>query len=262
MTSCISNLRQIGLATLQYTQDWNDRLPNLSRSAFAGQGSLESWSDGTSATQARILIQKRAPGIGIFRCASGTWAPEFGFREAEARVFDRTGSSYVPWPTVRAGTYGTQVNGAMMSSLESPKSQVLYMDYGANWHGQLTREGVAVESETQANVVYADGRAKTTTNLAISTGQGDYSWTVAARTSGSGQLRLEGQVGTSSVELTGTYSGATSGFDQRLRLRLSGVVMVGDFPYNIDREFTYGESTGLNAALRQITYWAESLAAQ
>jgi prepilin-type N-terminal cleavage/methylation domain-containing protein/prepilin-type processing-associated H-X9-DG protein len=45
-TSCASNLRQLGLATQQYTQDYDERLPNFSTTS----GSLNTWVYSSTAT--------------------------------------------------------------------------------------------------------------------------------------------------------------------------------------------------------------------
>lgn len=258
MVSCVSNLQQLGRAALLYGQDWGDRLPKLAGSPFAGQGPIGEWPDGTSATRARMAISRYASSDRVFMCSGGRSAPAFGFAIDDDPVFQRTGSSYVPWPTARAGKYGAKLNGERIPSEGASRAAVLFMDYGSDWHGRLERRGVSVETVSQVNTVFADGHSKTTAALGVTTDSGEYTWLTASRSSGSGSLRMDGSLGTDNVELTGGY--ASVGGQGGYRLRLSGIVMVGDMAYEVDREFAFGPNTDLNAAMRQVTFWVESLA--
>ena len=261
--TCVSNLRHLGTAVQLYAQDWEQQLPELKRTPFAGQGHLGDWPDGTSATLARMALAEYLQAEKCFTCPGDRSAPAFGFQPEQGPVAKRTGSSYVPWATARAGRYGIAIDGASITSIDSPASQVLFMDYGADWHGQLERHGATVETVSLAHVVYLDGHTQARNSLTFSTEQGCYVWMVGQTSAESGFLRLDGSTEEASAELTGSYDAPpTQPPGQEVRLRMSGVVMVGDMPYQVDREFTFGENAQLHAALRSVTYWVESLAGQ
>ncbi len=260
MVSCASNLRQIGKAVLLYSQDWNDRLPNLSRSAFSGQGAVDNWPDGTSATIIRTIIWKYTRSSRVFVCASEGVSPAFGFKAEEGKLSVRTGSSYVPWATARSGDYGIPLNGGSISSLQSASANVLFMDYGTDWHGYMQRDGMSIESISRVNAVFSDGHAGSLGTGGLTKPESEYTWITTTTGTNTGCIRLDGSAGSANAELTGTYANeASSGNRQRLKLRLSGVVMVGELPYNVDREFTFGENTPINTAMRQVASWIESL---
>ena len=63
-TSCLSNLKQIGLATLQYNQDYDDYMPLTLMDSFFSDGTLSStWVD---TTQPYIKSSQ------VYRCPSDT----------------------------------------------------------------------------------------------------------------------------------------------------------------------------------------------
>jgi prepilin-type N-terminal cleavage/methylation domain-containing protein len=261
---CVSNLHQLGSAVLLYSQDWGDRLPKLSGTAFGSSYATDTWPEGTSATEARFLLEKRTAGGGVFKCTNDLGADEFAFANPDKSAFACTGSSYVPWSSARAGTYGVSVNGAILSSASNLSSLVLFRDYGSDWHRSRTRDGLTVCSVEQANAVCADGHTKPSPILISRTAQGMYAWVVTPSGPAGGILRLDGQVSSDHVELTGKYMVSSTAAGSRIEV--SGLIWGSSPPYEVDRVFNVGPVafTGGNVAaadtgLNRVAAWIESL---
>lgn len=258
--ACLSNLRQLGGALLAYGQDWDDRLPSLIGTPFAGSFPSDRWPGGSSATQLRACISDYVKSADVHRCGNDIGSPEYGFSALEGTVFSHAGSSYVPWSSARAGLYGIELNGARLSS-RTPTSQCcLLRDYGSNWHGYRKRTGLDIEVTTVAHAAYADGHAAAVPVLSVTISDRGY----VCYTSGRGDaVFVSGGSGDVRVELSGFRRQATepSG-QQRLQLCLSGNVGAAGVSHNVDRVFTFGAGTELDAAFRQVVAWADGLVAQ
>lgn len=261
--ACLSNLRQIGDALASYRQDWDDRLPFLTASGFAGSAPSAQWSEGSSATQLREVLAAYLRSGGVYRCWNDLGAPEYGFSLAQGPVYSRAGSSYVPWSTAREGLYGVALNGVKAAALSSSSGQVLARDYGSDWHGYRTRSGLDVQALTVANAAYADGHSAAVTVYAIATGDRRYSCWATSASGKSGSVFVCGGSGDVRTELSGRLTTGTAPLGPaETRLSLSGTVAGGDMVHNVDREFVFGADTGLEAAFRQVVVWADGLAAR
>lgn len=261
--ACVSNLRQLGEAIAAYTQDWEDRLPALSATAFAGSAPSGQWPEGSSATQLRTALAKYARSEGVHRCGNDYGAPEYGYGVPEGSVFSRAGSSYLPWSTARSGAYGIAVNGARVGGLVPLSKHVLLRDYGSDWHGYRTRSGLEVEAQTVANAAYADGHSASVPVFSVAVGGRTYACWAAASDSSDGAVFLAGGAGDVRAELSGRRTRAAGALGQpETRFSISGTVEGGGTVHNVDRVFVFGADVQMDAAFRQITAWADDLAAR
>jgi len=255
--ACLSNLRQLGGALLTYSQDWDDRLPSLSATSFTGSFPSDQWPDGSSATQLRSAISKYVGNSGIYKCGNDLGAPEYGFDSSEGSTFSRAGSSYLPWSAARTGLYGVALNGTRVSSHTPASGYCLLRDYGSDWHGYRTRTGLDVEVTTVANAAYADGHAAAVPILSVAISDRRYACYASHRAD---TVSISGGAGDVQAELSGSRRIDTEASgQQRLQLCLSGTVGGGGVSYNVDRVFSFGTGTKLDAAFKQVVAWADGL---
>ncbi len=258
--ACVSNLRQVGEALALYTQDYNDRLPNLPATAFAASLPSEQWPGGSCATAARRLLEKHTTGGSVFRCANDVGAVEYGFDRAGGSVYSRAGSSYAPWSTARKGRFGVSANGALVSALNPPTVHVMFRDYGSSWHGRSNRSGLTVRAVSLVNAVYADGHARSTPVFEFDTEAGSYACTAVKLPRRGVIIALSGQADGGYAELTGRYHvGTDTNGRTYLKMQLSGAIWSAGRVHEVDREFTFGEESGLESALRQVVFWIDNL---
>lgn len=258
--ACFSNLRQLANAVTLYAQDNGDRLPKLPGSAFAGSFHTPEWTDGSSATAARILLRRSAPAQNVFRCPNDIGAPEYGFARSAGSVFSSAGTSYAVWSTTRPGRFGLTTNGALVSSLFPASVHVLFRDYGSSWHGRSSRSGLSVQSLAYANALFADGHAKAAPVFEFETANGFYACTAVKMPRRGIVLSLAGEANGGRVEMTGRYTTDPSG-SYGITLQLSGRIFGSGGALEVDREFSYGSEADLESALRQVVYWVDNLLA-
>lgn len=254
--ACLSNLRQLGGAIMAYGQDWQDRLPTLSATPFAGSAACDEWPEGSSATQLREAISRYVKNSGVYRCPNDLGSPEYGY--AERSVSSRAGSSYLPWSSARSGRYGVAINGARTSGLSRSSGHVLVRDYGGDWHGYRTRSGLDVEVLTVANAAYADGHSAALPVFTVAAGDRSYCCWTSGESGTSGSVFVSGGSGDVRAELSGRLSAGPA----ETRLSLSGTVSGSEPTQNVDRVFVFGSSTTLDSAFRQVVVWADGLAAR
>jgi len=258
--ACMSNLRQLGSAVSDYSQDWTDRLPRLGGSPFAGSVSSTEWADGSTASEFRAAVSRYVRNNGVYLCANDTGAPEFGYHTGHGSVFSRCGSSYLPWSSARAGRYGVAMNGSRPSSKGPTSGQCILRDYGSNWHGYRTRSGLDLEVTTVANGAFADGHVSSIPVFSAAISGRRYSCYASTRTSA---IFIAGGSGDVRVEVSGSFVRPTEATDQSpLKLSLSGTAEGGGVSYNVDRVFSFAHDTQLDAAFKQVAVWADSLVAR
>ena len=260
--ACLSNLQQLGGALSAYGQDWADRLPSLVGRPFAGDNPTAEWPQGSSATHLRLALGKYAKSSGVFRCGNDSGAPEYGYDSGGGSAYSQAGSSYLPWSTARAGRYGVAMNGARAAGLTPSSGLVLLRDYGSDWHGYRTRNGLEVEAVTVANAVYVDGHTAPLRVLSFALSGRAYACWGVGREGSIGLVFVAGGSGDVRAELSGRRgpAGGDAGSPQ-LQVSVSGVVSAGGTSYNVDRVFVFAPDTPLEAAFRQIVNWIESLVA-
>jgi len=258
--ACVSNLRQISGALMAYNQDWDDKLPSLNGTPFAGSSSSSQYPDGSSATELALVLSGYVKSHGIYRCGNDIGAAEYGFASSDGSVFSHTGSSYLPWSSARTGLYGVALNGVRPSSLTMASGYCLVRDYGSDWHGYRIRSGLDVESTTVANAAFADSHTAAVRMLCIRISDREYACCASERTDA---VFISGGSGDVQAELSGRrrIETATSG-QQRLLLSLSGTISGGGVTNRVDHMFTFGSETKMDAALRQVVAWIDGFAAR
>ena len=192
-TSCLSNLKQIGLGMMQYTQDYDDTYPY---SAFATR------SDGTSNVTSNTPIGSGVPsaiyaGTGANGSGTGyqeTWM-DYSFPYIKStQVFKCPSATRNTLPAAvtgnptlfsygynaafgirgMSGEYGVTLGAVKLAQLSRPAEIVLVMDFNATEASYAkpqqtfpySRSAVADTKRTVAphleggNIAYADGHAK------------------------------------------------------------------------------------------------------
>ncbi len=126
-TQCLSNLKQIGLAMLQYTQDYDERFPP---SRFANA------TDGNRNTPWSVTVFPYVKNVGVFRCpsdptaadrAAPSWCPAamlIGGRDRQTRSM-----AVVAWVGGGAGANPAGIMapnwGVSQAEIEKPASTVM-----------------------------------------------------------------------------------------------------------------------------------------
>jgi len=124
--SCQSNLKQIGLGIMQYTQDYDEKLPPA-RNTVQGTNVVWHW-----------MVQPYVKSIQLFKCPSNTDNNNLGNTPAAALGIPAIPRSYVangsgggtpvvPAPaTLRPmNQEGTGISGAALSAVETPATTLL-----------------------------------------------------------------------------------------------------------------------------------------
>ncbi len=167
---CLSNLHQLGQATLSYSSDW-DLLPNVPAPATPEAGGLLSlvgaefpylnrWPSASSSTLFRLTLTRGRQELpsGLFRCPNDSGAPAFDFFSS---VYDSSGTSYLWDPAAAADIIGVaglvSVNGKSLDELKDSSRARLLQDYGATWHREGRSTGLSLLTAAKVNVVFADG---------------------------------------------------------------------------------------------------------
>ena len=197
--SCQSNLRQIGIATLMYTQDYDETYP---LAQYQDDTGIEYWfghgvKSGTTTTydKTKGLIYPYTKNHQIQRCPSWSGKAKFGDGNGYGYNWGYIGSDlyltsppdYNTWPTLK--------NAATLASLSAPADKILFAELGyvdlpwyggtgemvetpfldppSSWYGNPTMDFRHVDNrkildsakqtvthQGFANVVWADGHVK------------------------------------------------------------------------------------------------------
>jgi prepilin-type N-terminal cleavage/methylation domain-containing protein len=161
-TSCLSNLRQIGMAALTYVQDYDDHLPTSGSSG--GQGDL---------TGNLQPYTKQLYGQGIWRCpshepfTSGNWTSSYGYNIA---YLLEAGPDYP-----HSGYNGFSNSGVSLAFLNRPAETICFIEdnppagnkflwsYAARPGDDTNIDGFGrpqFRHQQQANVLYCEGHVK------------------------------------------------------------------------------------------------------
>ena len=140
-SSCLSNLKQIGLATLQYVQDYDERMPFHYRASAAF----------VISPQTEIMPYMKS--TQLFSCPSGsgnyTWFWDIGYTGA---------------PAVIPGSYGfnSRLNSYSLGTLTVPTDTGMWACAvtGYTILSENSRYRCEVRHNDGGNMVYVDGHAK------------------------------------------------------------------------------------------------------
>lgn len=132
-TSCASNIRQLGLATLMYSQDYDEIYPPYAQCVgFACDQYWFGRRAGTGWDKTQGLLYPYMKNHQLQRCPSFTGRARFGDGNGYGYNWGYVGSDYYltfAWPPV---------NPASLASFSSPASKILYADSGflnTTWWG-------------------------------------------------------------------------------------------------------------------------------
>jgi prepilin-type N-terminal cleavage/methylation domain-containing protein/prepilin-type processing-associated H-X9-DG protein len=157
-TSCLSNLKQLGLAVLQYTQDYDERFPWYRNVAIAG------YNDGVCSGGQSYLstIIPYVKNVQIFTCPSTTPTPTFTYGTSN---MVQTSNYLMNHALVLDANYNTLA----LNNADSARFIMMseYRNYHTAFYGYLPpstdnwpiRNGIYAHNDG-TNLVFADGHAK------------------------------------------------------------------------------------------------------
>jgi prepilin-type N-terminal cleavage/methylation domain-containing protein len=171
-TQCLSNLRQLGIATFQYAQDFDDRYPYGGDPSDLDTDSWQNWKGGKywPAIQQMQANQQTLPNVmagyvkdrDLWRCPDDDGFDKGGSFEdiplaAHPSCFQAFGMSYAY--TTPLALDGQTIGNVRAWSRQPPYSEhdpvdvPLFSDHVGSWHGGTER------SEERLNFVMIDGHA-------------------------------------------------------------------------------------------------------
>jgi len=192
-TTCLSNLQQVGRATLLYAQDYDGYFPyspwgpnaisvfsappdpsdpvitRYGKELQARQGEPGSVPlRPSSATYVRLLLglTHYAPSDAVFRCPNDSGAPSYGYGKDQT-VYSRALSSYLwsPGSAPAAGEEGMgteEVNGRQEDMLADTSATRVWQDYGSDWHKVLRASSPSTGARlmVRVNAFFADNHVQ------------------------------------------------------------------------------------------------------
>jgi prepilin-type N-terminal cleavage/methylation domain-containing protein/prepilin-type processing-associated H-X9-DG protein len=164
-TSCLSNLKQIGLGFAQYTQDYDEKYPQLVTGT--GWASTGDWQTCPSSSQpcGRFYVDN-GNGTPVYAVS---WMDEIYPYVKSAQIFVCPSAPAAPpipsyGYSTQFGSYGVGP-GIAVATVQRPAECVMALDfntqyfYAGPWGQSWNEQRVAPHLDT-GNVVYADGHAK------------------------------------------------------------------------------------------------------
>lgn len=132
-SSCASNFRQIGLATVQYAQDYDETMPLFSYAGFGGYDGLDGarWAD---------MIYPYVKSTQVFDCPSGTKSLA---TDASGQFYDINTYSYGFVTPSNAEPVG--VAGRKLAEIEETSTTLMFVEDG--------RQDLGANAETQGRLI-------------------------------------------------------------------------------------------------------------
>ena len=144
-STCMSNLKQIGMATMMYVQDYDEMFPiDWYRSQSAD--TCHTWCAMTQYTLDSINVYAKNSKIWVCPddAARNPWSSSFTPSQGQRRI-----SYWNMLQNVRGG----------MAALQAPANEHLFFDHVTSWTAGTTNHGTG--QDTPIQVCYADGHVKT-----------------------------------------------------------------------------------------------------
>lgn len=167
-SSCQSNLKQVGLGIAQYTQDYDERMPNLGTDDYAPTGY---W-------QAAIMPYIKS--TQLFSCPSNTStnyaSTKEGVNFTNHYSANALGNVYNPGPQDNAGTFnGFKNRGFVIANFLSPSTTICVFEYRGNNFFTTPDQSWAVDGLfaghlNTGNYLFVDGHVKSLKPMATITG--------------------------------------------------------------------------------------------
>jgi prepilin-type N-terminal cleavage/methylation domain-containing protein/prepilin-type processing-associated H-X9-DG protein len=177
-SSCMSNLKQIGLGMLQYTQDFDERFPAPRQSTPTSDPSYDTWGGETqndNGTPARASWRQKifpyVKSAQLFRCPSNT-----ANEKVSDQGYDNVPAmprSYLINRNIYASNQGTMNQGMPLATLTEAATKIAVAegptgasDYAgvsikfSGWTPALFRERIYAGHLATANFLYCDGHVK------------------------------------------------------------------------------------------------------
>lgn len=158
-SSCQSQMKQIGLGLLQYTQDYDERLPNVGVDTYADTGYWQG------------AIQAYVKSTQIFKCPSNPStkhaATAAGVQFTNSYSANALGDLYNPSTQINPGAFaGFKAPGLPISAFQFPSTTISIFEYrDANDFFVVPDQGWAVDSLfvghlQTSNYLFVDGHVK------------------------------------------------------------------------------------------------------
>ena len=206
-TSCLSNVKQMGIAQLQYSQDYDEKV--LPVASFDDAGLYVFWV---------TLLQPYCKSVDFFKCPSdginsapGPWYSPLNVDVINGVAYHSYAINWLRQPDgwvgscaswAGTGKVGVHVWGASLAAVQSPATTISIIEGNANefWSNAHLESHLNVGQRRhtdQMNVLFADGHAKSVgkygTNPAMYTSEDDVppaGWTAPPAATGKPRASL------------------------------------------------------------------------
>lgn len=161
-TSCVSNLKQLGLAINQYTQDWDETLPWSINNADIFKSPDDPVNQPGHPDRLRAKLEPIVKSPGVFECSSDT-GPGKMWLEAEndgRSMFEMVGNSYW-YPAYAGGNPPPPLRaGVELAAFQDPVATGVLSDT-APWHqSQRGKIDTDYGSNSRLNTLLLDWHVK------------------------------------------------------------------------------------------------------